>query len=114
MPFDTDSRNPLVSNRFTHFSHQPHYALSFYAPYILSESGGISSRSYFIRTTCENEKTLIHEDFLLQKKNNSIVLITFPQKSINSSASFPENIEISSGKEHILFQRQVQDHVNNL
>ena len=34
MPFDTDSRNPLVSNRFTHFSHQPHYALSFYAPYI--------------------------------------------------------------------------------
>ena len=59
-------------------------------------------------------KAPVHEDFLLQKKNNSIVLITFHQKSINSSASFPENIEIFSGKEHILFQRQVQDHVNNL
>lgn len=34
MPFATFSRNPLVSNRFTHFFHQPHYALSFYAPYI--------------------------------------------------------------------------------
>lgn len=33
MPFATFSRNPLVSNRFTHFFHQPHYALSFYAPY---------------------------------------------------------------------------------
>nr|DAX04820.1 MAG TPA: hypothetical protein [Bacteriophage sp.] len=32
MPFATFSRNPLVSNRFTHFFHQPHYALSFYAP----------------------------------------------------------------------------------
>ena len=34
MPFATFSRNPLVSNRFTHFFHQPHYALSFYAPYM--------------------------------------------------------------------------------